>query len=170
MRQCISSHRFLTGAPSLDLGHGDVPGGPECTLPHHPSPCPWVGPRGQPCPYIPPAVLPPPPVSAPSNSATSSVPTTSTVSISETPSGDHLLQELHRLRREKEEEARRVEQLTLANSNLRDSQARLSQQLQEQSQVPSSLLPPSSISFTPTTVTSLLSLLSSQPAMGTGFS
>ena len=135
-RQCISCHRFITSPPRPELGHGDAPSGPECSLPHHPSPCPWVGPRGQPCPYIsPPAVQQTPPVSAPPISVSSSASVTSTVTTTETPSGDNLLlQELQQLRREKEEEARRVEMLELVNSNLRDSQARLSQQLQQQSQ------------------------------------
>ena len=177
VRQCISCHRYLTGAPRPDLGHGDAPSGPECSLPHHPSPCPWVGPRGQPCPYIPPSALPPPPVSAPSASASSTAPVTTTVSNTETPSGEHLLlQELQQLRREREEEARRVEQLTLANSNLRESQARLSVENSQLRSVSSSMpqvlssLSTTSVSSTSTTATTTTSSLFSRPSMGVGYS
>ena len=161
VRQCVSCHKFVTGAPHPDVGHQDGPAGPECNLPHHPPPCPWVNDRtGQPCSYIPP--------SAPSLSSTVS-PSVSTapVTITETPVGGvlSLPEQMAQLRREREEEARRVELLTMANNNLRESQARMSQQLQLQQYSPAV-----SISSTATTTTSSLSSISRRPSMGIGFS
>ena len=153
-RQCISCHRYITSPPQANLHHHGGPPGPECSLPHHPAPCSWIGPRGQPCPYVhPPPVttspLPPLPLSPPAPST----------------QGDLLLmQQLEQLRREKEDSDRRAELLQVANNNLRANQLLLAQQ-----QVSSSL-PISSVSSTATTTTSSFSSLSSRPAMGTGFS
>ena len=62
MRLCSVCHRYLTltGAPTNALGHGEVAPGEKCTLPHHPSPCPWVDRLGQPCTYQHPPPAPPP--------------------------------------------------------------------------------------------------------------
>ena len=44
--QCTHCHRFLTGAPSPEVGHQGVPGGSICPLQHHPNPCPWTADSG----------------------------------------------------------------------------------------------------------------------------
>ena len=53
VRQCVVCHKFITGAPHPDLGHQDGPAGPECSLRHHPLPCPYVSEKGVPCSYSP---------------------------------------------------------------------------------------------------------------------
>ena len=164
VRQCGTCHRFITGAPRPELGHQDGPAGPECSLPHHPQPCPWVSDRtGQPCSYV-----PAPPLLLPPLTTTSTVSaTTSPATISETLVGatsSSVPDELARLRREKEEAERNAELLRVANRNLQASQQHL---LQQQS----ALSVPFSSSTTTTTATSTFSsLLSSRPAMGIGYS
>ena len=104
MRLCPGCHRYVTSAPSPDLGHGEVSPGVKCNLPHHPHPCPWLDRHGQPCTYRhsppapPPGSLPPLPLSP----AASQAPTISQAT-GGAPAGDQtLLQQLEELR-EKEE-------------------------------------------------------------------
>ena len=124
MRQCSVCHRWVTGAPSPDVGHGDVAPGPRCTLLHHPAPCPWVGDKGQLCTYKHPLPAPTP-VSLPPLplSPAASVSATYSQAVGGAPAGDlTLLQQLEDMRREKEEQARRAEQLAVANANLLHNQ------------------------------------------------
>ena len=104
MRLCPGCHLYVTGAPSAELAHGEVPPGVKCNLPHHPSPCPWVDRNGQPCTYQHPPPAPPsgslPPL--PLSPAASQAPTISQAT-GGAPAGDQtLLQQLEELR-EKEE-------------------------------------------------------------------
>ena len=160
VRQCATCHRFITGAPSPELGHEDGIAGPNCVLPHHPLPCPWVDRNGQPCSQLQlPSVLP---------LATQAASHTSTSSEAQggAPGGDQtVLQQLEAMRREKEEQARRLEQLSIANANLRSNQSILSQELSKHSGIT-----PSSIFFTSTTTTTTFSSFSGRPLMGTGYS
>ena len=166
MRLCPGCHRYVTSAPSPDLGHGEVSPGVKCNLPHHPHPCPWLDCHDQPCTYqhpppAPPSVsLPPLPLSPAASQAL-----TYSQATGDAPAGDQtLLQQLEELRREKEEQVQRAEQLAVANTNLRQNQHLLSQQLlQQQSTVVSS-------STTSTTTSTVLSSLSMRPVMGTGYS
>ena len=132
MRLCPGCHRYVTLAPSPDLGHGEVQPGVKCNLPHHPSPCPWQDRHGQPCTYQHPRPAPPPVSSLPPlplSPAASLAPTYSQAT-GGAPAGDQtLLQQLEELRREKEKQEQRAEQLAVANSNLSHNQQQLSQQL-----------------------------------------
>ena len=156
-RQCISCHRYVTSPPQVNLHHRDGPPGPECRLPHHPAPCSWIGPKGQPCPYVhpppapPPSSLPPLPLSPPVTTSEAS------------PEQLLLMRQLEQLRREKEEADKRSELLQVANENLRANQALLARQQMSPS------FPISSVSSTATTTTSSFSSFSSRPSMGIGY-
>ena len=76
-----------------------------------------------------------------------------------------VLQQLEDMRREKEEQERRAEQLAVANANLLHNQQQLSQEVLRQR-----VSIPLSSSSTSTTTTATFSSLSSRPIMGTGFS
>ena len=167
VRHCSVCHHYVTGSPTSELSHGDVQPEPGCNLLHHPSPCPWVSRNGVPCTHHhtiapPPSSLPP----LPGSPAASLPSTTISQAMGGAPQGDlTLLQQIEQLRREKEEETRRADQLAVANTNLRDGQQRLNQEFHQQLG-----FPPSSISSTATTTTSTFSSLSRRPLMGTGFS
>ena len=65
VRQCVGCHRFVMGAASPDVAHGDVQPGANCGLPHHPLPCPWVGKNGEGCTFQPQLIHRPPPLQPP---------------------------------------------------------------------------------------------------------
>ena len=120
MRQCSVCHLYVTGAPQAHLSHGAAPAGPGCTLPHHPSPCPWVDDRtGRPCQYV---HAPPVPPLVSLTATTSASLLSPPVTISETQVGgaDSIPDQTALLRR-LEEGARKVQLLELANTNLRGS-------------------------------------------------
>ena len=147
MRQCKVCHRYITGAPHPDVDHhASPPGQGLCFLPHHPLPCPFKDEHDNPCTFEPEALLGP---LAPVLDAELT-----------------LVQQLEQLRREKEEETRRANGLQLANANLKESQAKLSQENLNLRQT----VVPSVSSFTPTTTTSSQSLSISRASMGVGYS
>ena len=51
MRQCITCHRFVTGAVDASVDHSEGASGPLCALSHHPNPCPFFDRHGNPCQY-----------------------------------------------------------------------------------------------------------------------
>ena len=99
--QCISCHRFLTGAPQPEVDHQGAPHGSLCTLPHHPDPCEWHDEQGNPCTHHQPGAA----------------------------GGEdeltRLRVQMQRLQEERDEERRRAELLQMTNSNLMSVQSRL---------------------------------------------
>ena len=143
--QCTQCHRYLTGSPSLEVGHQGAPGDSVCTLQHHPRPCPWIGEDGTPCPFYP-------------SEDDSHV-------LGDNDTGDdvaQLRQQLQELENQREEERRRAELLELANTNLTQAQQRLQQE--NLSLRGNSLGSLSSLSTTTITTPSFT------PRMGTGYS
>ena len=125
MRQCVTCHRFVTGAPDPSVDHTEGTSGPLCVLSHHPPPCPMVDRHGNPCTYhaiaesAAAALAAHVPDSAPGPGCSHGTPEDVTL----------LRQQLEELQRERDEEKRRAEMLELANSNLQDSHQRLSRQI-----------------------------------------
>ena len=104
-RQSQSSqcHRFLTGSPNPEVGHQGVPGDSQCSLQHHPPPCPWTDSSGAPCTHYPPAR-----------------------DVGESEAAEEAIQvQLENVWREREQERLQIEQLQIANRNLILNQERL---------------------------------------------
>ena len=155
MRQCITCHRFITGASEPSVDHSEGASGPLCILTHHPDPCPMIDRHGIECHFHAQVAAA---LADPVNDLGGSGGQQQEVLL--------LQQQLEQIQKERDDDRKRAHQLQIANANLQDSHARLSQQVASHS---FSSVPTTTTSTTSTT-TSVSSVLSSSSAMGTGYS
>ena len=180
VKRCRKCHYYSALAPTPELGHTGSNPGPNCNLPHYPSPCDWRDKDNSPCGYY---VAGQVHDQAENNhNHVSEEPDRQRQeSLLELGLGDSqrsggrgdisggisdviaLQEEIEKLRREKEEENRRSTLLETANQQLRENQRRLHQTNID-------LQMPLLVSTTATLTTSTVTTTTTRPMMGTGYS
>ena len=166
VRLCVNCHRYITGAPDPSVDHSGGAPGTQCSLPHHPQPCPGTDRRGHDCQYeesrdddLGVRLL---------DDERDDLGTGGPGLVSsQGPEVNPLQALVDQLQRERDEERRQVELLQMRNNNLQNSQSALSQQLLSQQGMFAGTVVSSSATLSTSTSTTTIS---GTPRMGTGYS